>query len=339
MIATLSDAAGPPPRGTTEGAYVVPISQPRSGGLQDLPAYLRTLTGEVQVIVVDGSPSEVFASHAELLPDGIAHIPVDPGVATPMGKVGGVLTGLRHARAARVIIADDDVRYTVSNVRRMLALLDEYDVVRPQNYFSPTPWHALWDGSRSLLNRAVGGGDWPGTLGVRRQLLLSAGGYRGDVMFENLELVRTVLAAGGRELVAGDLYIARRPPSAQHFWNQRVRQAYDELARPWRMALFLAVLPLLAVTTAMAGWAVPVIVAGLAIAVAEGGRRRYAGTPYFPRLTSAFAPIWLVERGVSAWLALGRRFLRGGIMYRGQRLRAAASSEAELRSAPRAGVA
>ncbi|HEV1998756.1 MAG TPA: glycosyltransferase family 2 protein, partial [Candidatus Dormibacteraeota bacterium] len=310
----MSTASGQPPRRISSGAYVLPISHPRAGRLADLPAYLQSLIGEVQVIVVDGSSPEVFASHAALLPGSVTHIPVDAGQATSMGKVGGVVTGVRHATSGRVIIADDDVRYTVSNVRRMLALLDVCDVVRPQNYFKPTPWHALWDGSRSLLNRAIGGGDWPGTLGVRRQAFLEAGGYRGDVMFENLELVRTIQAAGGRELVARDLYIARRPPSTRHFWSQRIRQAYDELARPPRMAFFLALLPALALGIAAGGWMVPAAAALLAIAIAEAGRRRAGGAPYFPVCASALAPLWLLERGVTSWLALGSRVFLGGVL-------------------------
>jgi hypothetical protein len=337
MIARLSIGEGQPPRRITSGAYVLPLSRPSAGTLDDLPEYLATLLGEVQLIVVDGSAPEVFAAHAAQLPDGVIHIPVDPGLETAMGKVGGVLTGLRHATCGRVIIADDDVRYTVSNVRRMLALLDGNDVVRPQNYFRPTPWHALWDGSRSLVNRALGGGDWPGTLGVRRNAVVDAGGYRGDVMFENLELVRTIRAAGGRELVARDLHIARRPPSVRHFWSQRTRQAYDEFARPWRLAFFLSLLPLLALGWFVAGWVVPVFAALTAIGVAEAGRRRDGGRHHFPFLTSLFAPAWIIERGVTSWLALGCRVFLGGIPYRGGRLRAAATPEGRLRDAAGAG--
>jgi hypothetical protein len=283
------------------------------------------------VIVVDGSPSDVFEGHAALLPPEVTHIPVDPALVTRMGKVGAVLTGMRRAGCERVVIADDDVRYDAGTLRRVLARLDDYDVVRPQNYFEPAPWHALWDSSRSLLNRAVGGGDWPGTLAVRRRAVLDAGGYRGDVMFENLELVRTVEAAGGRELVARDLHVARRPPTVRQFLGQRVRQAYDELARPPRALFFLAFLPALALATAMLGWVALVVVAGAAIAVAEAGRRRDDGRRHFGPAATLLAPAWLLERGVTMWLALGCRVFLGGVPYRGARLRAAATPVRELR--------
>ncbi len=92
------------------------------------------------------------------------------------------------------------MRYDDKSLAQTVAALATADVVRPQNYFEPLPWHARWDSGRMLLNR-ISGGDWPGTLGVRRSRLQATGGYDGSVMFENLELVRTVLASGGRECV------------------------------------------------------------------------------------------------------------------------------------------
>jgi hypothetical protein len=324
------DTSGP--TRPSPGTYVLPLARERAGTLEDLPAYLRAISREVDVIVVDGSPEEVFAAHAEELGAPLRHVPVDPALRTRMGKVGGVLTGLRLAHGERVVIADDDVRYEVGNLRCVLARLDDCEVVRPQNYFSPAPWHALWDGSRSLINRALGGGDWPGTLAVRRRFLLDAGGYRGDVMFENLEMVRTIRAAGGREQLANDLYVARRPPSARQFLGQRVRQAYDELARPPRALLFLALLPVLTALTVVLGWPVPAAAALLAVGIAEVGRRRGLGAQHFPALTSMFAPLWLLERAVTMWLAVGCRVFLGGVPYRGGRLRDAASSKRSLRA-------
>ena len=171
----------------------------------ELTPYLRRLGRLVDdVVVVDGSAPDVYARHAAAWAGLVRH--VRPEDETPMGKVGGVLTGVRHARHEYVVIADDDVRYDGAALRRVVTLLDEAEVVRPQNVFRPRPWHARWDTGRTLLNRLTGG-DWPGTLAVRRSALAATGGYRGDVLFENLELVRTVRAAGGREAVPLDLFV------------------------------------------------------------------------------------------------------------------------------------
>jgi len=49
----------------------------------------------------------------------------------------------------------------------------------------------------------------PGTLGVCRSVLLAAGGYSGEVLFENPEMARTIRAAGRCEAVPPDLVAAR----------------------------------------------------------------------------------------------------------------------------------
>ena len=175
-------------------SYVLPIAA-STPQLRALSGYLHRLGRMIDdVIVVDGSAPEIFAVHAHAWAGIVRHIP--PGVRTTNGKVGGVMTGVTAAKHEAIIIGDDDVRYRRAALDRMVAALENFSVVRPQNLFRPMPWHARWDTARSLLSRLVGG-DWPGTLGVRRSVLLDAGGYSGDVLFENLELVRTIETAGG----------------------------------------------------------------------------------------------------------------------------------------------
>ena len=310
-------------------SYILPIRATASQAASDLADYVRWLAKRGEVIVVDGSAAGVFAAHVAAWGSIARHVP--PELATPMGKVGGVLTGVRLATHDRLVIADDDVRYDDATLQRVVRALDDADVVRPQNYFDPMPWHAQWDTGRTLLNRMTGG-DWPGTLGVRRSVLMRTNGYDGRAMFENLELVRTVLAAGGREAVLLDAFVARRPSSVRHFFSQRVRQAYDELARPARLASQLAVLPVALLLGATVGsW--PLVVACGAIAgVAELGRRRAGGRHVFPASASLFAPAWLAERAVCSWLAVGARVVLGGIPYRGTILRHAATPMRVLRS-------
>lgn len=309
-------------------SYVLPLKATKPVDAELAP-YLRRLAWLIDdIVVVDGSGDDVFDRHAAAWGGTVRH--VRPEVHTAMGKVGGVLTGLRLARHERVVIADDDVRYGAASLRRVVSLLGGAEVVRPQNVFRPRPWHARWDTGRSLLNR-VGGGDWPGTLAVRRSALQATGGYRGDVLFENLELVRTVRAAGGREVVALDLFVQRRPPSTRHFLSQRVRQAYDEWARPGRFAAQLATLPLSTALVLGGGWA-PLVAAVVGIvALAEGGRRRGGGQRAFEPTAALWAPLWVAERSVTSWLALATRLVMGGVPYRGGRLREAATPRDELR--------
>jgi hypothetical protein len=306
-------------------SYVLPLCSERP--CAELSSYLAWLATRADVIVVDGSEPRVFNRHADWWSTTVRHLPVAPHHRTPMGKVGGVLTGLDHARCDGVVIADDDVRYDETGLEKMERLLERAEVVRPQNVFTEWPWHAWWDTGRTLLARASGG-DWPGTLGVRRDALAHSAGYRGDVLFENLELVRTVRALGGREHVALDLVVDRIPPTSRHFLSQRTRQAYDEFARPIRLAAALSILP------AVAFGGRRVVAALLAGTLLAGvvGRRRAGGASYYPAAAVLAAPLWLGERSVTAWLALGSRAFFGGIRYGAGRLRCAASSERALRA-------
>jgi hypothetical protein len=233
-------------------------------------------------------------------------------------------------RTAKAVIADDDVRYDPFALRRLVALLDDAGVVRPQNVFNPAPWHAVLDTGRTLIARATGG-DWPGTLGIRMDAYARLGAYDGSVLFENLELVRTLRAGGASELVAYDLFVARRPPTVHHFLSQRVRQAYDEFARPGRLAAQLALAPVLALATMRCGGRAAAGFAVAAIALAEIGRARGGARRVFPPHTAMFAPLWVLERAVTSWCALALRLSRGGVRYSHGRLRVAANPERALR--------
>ncbi|MEV4483659.1 glycosyltransferase [Micromonospora coxensis] len=310
--------------------YVLPLRWSDDTGLAELTGYLRRLSRLVDVTVVDGSPPQVHDRHAATWQGVVRHLPVDPALRGINGKVLGVLTGVAAARHEHVVIADDDVRYDEPALRAVHRLLDEFDLVRPQNYFDPLPWHAWWDTGRTLLNRALAA-DWPGTLAVRRSTFRVMGGYDPDVLFENLELVRTVRAYGGTESAPAWLFVRRLPPTAAHFRGQRVRQAYDDLAQPGRLLVSLAVLPGVAVALAARRPGLLLTAATTAVAVAEVGRRRGGGTRVFPARTSLAAPVWLLERGLCSWLAVGGRLLRGGVRYAGRRIRRPAHSTRVLR--------
>lgn len=312
-----------------DAGYVLPIRRDVPAD-RELAEYLRWLGDRIETVVVDGSPPAVFAAHAAQWPNTIRHERVDEARRCANGKVAGVLTGLDRVQADRVVIADDDVRYDDVSLRTVVALLAEHDLVRPQNYFDPLPWHAAWDSGRTLLNRAVAA-DFPGTLGVRKAVLERTGGYDGDVLFENLELIRTIEAAGGRTTAPLDLYVRRLPPTAEHFWGQRVRQAYDEIARPYRMALELSVAPLAIAAARQRRWGRIAVGVAAVIGTAEVGRRRAGGTAVFPGRASAAAPLWVAERAVCSWLALGNRVLRGGVPYAGGVVRRPATPPSELR--------
>lgn len=317
-------------------SYVIPLRRWEPADPDPLAEYLRWLAARADIVVADGSTAALFARHRETWGHLVRHVPVDPALVTANGKVGGVLTGVRLARHEKVVIADDDVRYDHAALNAMAALLERHDLVRPQNYFAPLTWPARWDTTRTLLNRALGQ-DFPGTLGIRRSTLTTLGGYDGDVVFENLELLRTVEVAGGRVAACPWLYVRRLPPPAAHFGRQQVRYAYESLAQPKRMALELGVVPGIAalLRTGRHRMLAGCVVA--TVAVAEAGRRRAGGRSVFPASSSPLAPAWLAVRGASSWVALSLRVTRGGLAYADTRIRTAAHSKRALRGRGPAG--
>jgi len=296
--------------------YVIPDRWDTDEDLHEFTAYLRQLSEVVDVTVVDGCDDELFAAHNLAWPPRVRRL--RPGGWPGRNrKVANVVTGVQTARHKLVIIADDDVRYRTEQLQQITAILLENpaDLVRPQNVFSSAPWHARWDTARTLFNRAFGA-DYPGTFAMRRSTFLRMGGYDGDVLFENLQMIRTFYPAGAVEVIAKDLFIIRRPPTAARFFDQRIRQAYDDFAQPARLVVEAAWLPAIPVACRRP-WT---LCGGMlaAVLVAETGRRRNNGTTAFPP-NSGWAPVWVLERAVCVWIALLLR-LAGGVRYRGTRI-------------------
>ncbi|HEX6153853.1 MAG TPA: hypothetical protein VFZ19_10065, partial [Solirubrobacterales bacterium] len=67
------------------------------------------------------------------------------------------------------------------------------------------------------------------------------------------------------------------------------------------------------------------------VAAAERGRRRAGGAGVFPASSSLLAPVWILERGVCAWLAVLQRLRFGGVRYGDSVIPVAAHSERQLR--------
>ena len=91
------------------------------------------------------------------------------------------------------------------------------------------------------------------------------------------------------------------------------------------MLTWLSLLPLVICLTARLGWSALGAVIVTAVAVAETGRRVGGGARVFPATATLLAPVWLLERGLSAWLAVAARVFLGGIPYHGRVLTRAAT--------------
>lgn len=306
--------------------YLLPIRRVRASAdeMADFAAYFRLLASAgCEVLVVDGSPAEVFDEHDRAWRAHARHVKVDPQYRYLNGKVNGIHTGVDLATCERIVVGDDDIRYTAANIDRMCRLLDQHEMVRPQNYLSPLPWWARMEAARMLLNRAIlRTGDYPGTCGFRRSTMLRVGHYDGDVLFDNEEIVRHFALRGADICNALDFFILKRPPRLSKWWEQRPRQAYEDFVMRAKTAFFLALLPVGLALAVLAGAKAAAIYAGIvaacSILLALRGRRA-GGQRFFPAWLSLYAPLWMLERSLSVYWALYWRVVHGGYPF-GDRL-------------------
>src|ERR671921_466088 len=95
--------------------YLLPIRRVRASReeMTDFALYFQLLSrANCEVLVVDGSPSEVFAEHDDAWRGLCRHVKVNSKYAYLNGKVNGVHTGVDLACCEKIVLADDDIRYT-----------------------------------------------------------------------------------------------------------------------------------------------------------------------------------------------------------------------------------
>ena len=302
--------------------YLLPIRRATFSPTEarELAVYFGTLNdADCDVLVIDGSPSPVFQQHDDAWHSVCRHEQVDRSFGYLNDKVNGIHTGVRLAAAEKIVLADDDIRYNAAEIERVCELLDNFDVVRPQNYLAPLPWWAWMEAARMLINRAtLRTGDYPGTCAFRRSAMLHVGPYDGDVLFDNEEIIRHFARAGATISYATNLFVRKRPPSFRKWIEQRPRQAYEDFGLRAKTALFLS-LPMLAIWIAAFGWKSFVTsflcLAIAAVLLAAAGRFRGAASAYFPIFVCFFAPLWILERSASTYWALYWHFARGGYPF------------------------
>src|SRR3954452_20470239 len=113
--------------------YLLPIRRTNFSASEanELADYFRILNrAGCEVLVVDGSPSPVFKQHDECWRGVCRHERVDRSFGFLNDKVNGIHTGVRLAITEKIILADDDIRYTVAEIDRVCELLVDFEVVR-----------------------------------------------------------------------------------------------------------------------------------------------------------------------------------------------------------------
>ena len=261
-------------------------------------------------------PPERWARHVRVLTP-------DPRWRGPNGKVGGAMTGIRAARHERVVLADDDVRYDGDQLAAVVRALHDADLVLPQNHPTAFPWWAWWESGRMLLNRALAT-DWPGTCALRRSTMLARAAGRPTPCTRTSRWRARSRPSGGGWPTGPTCSCPgtrrRSGTSCASGCGRRTRTGPSPPLRrwgwpshrsPWRCC---AADPHARRRGRGASWRWP-----------RRGAAARAAARAFPPHTPLAAPLWVLERGVCAWLALLRARAVGPV-YHGRRMPLAAHS-------------
>jgi hypothetical protein len=287
-------------------SYVVSLERAAAGidEIRSLAAYLSSLAvADCDIVVLDGSPGELFDEHHRVLRWVGRHLAVPAGADR-------VRFATEVAACEKVIVAGGQVRYTRADLDRMCALLESHEVVEPQDYFDPLPWWGGIDAGRMLVHRGIEPyPDHGATFGFRRSALR---GLRGLDLERGDDHVRRLASHGAEVFSANDVFIQREPPALGDWLRERPRQADDDFSLPVKSAFFFAFLPMTLILALLGGLRIATGYAG-AVAFAStvlALRGRIGAAPFFPLRTCLFAPLWVLERSLSVYWALFRK-MRG----------------------------
>jgi len=299
-----------PPAARRLCSYVVVLDEPRMSvdDVRDFAAYLSGVgVAGCEVIVVDDTAA--FAQHRRVLRWVGQHVAPLPRHRALNGAVDPLRAAVDVASCEKVIVASPRVRYAPQLVDRLCSLLDQHEVVEPQDYFDPLPWWGGIDAGRMLLHRGIEPlPDHGSTFAFRR------GAIRGLCSLEALDFpgddcVRRLQEQGAEILSATDLFVRCEPPQVSDWIRERPRLAGDDFVMPVKTAFFFALLPLLALLASFGGARLATSYGGALLlgSVALALRGRAGASPFFPLRACLYAPLWVLERSVSVYWALLRK--------------------------------
>src|SRR5687768_16032958 len=108
-------------RNMTRCTYLLPIRRASFSASEtaEFAEYFRTLRDAgCDLLVMDGSPAQVFQQHHEAWHSLSRHEKVDRSFGYLNDKVNGIHTGVNLARSEKIILGDDDIRYAPPQIDR-----------------------------------------------------------------------------------------------------------------------------------------------------------------------------------------------------------------------------
>ncbi|HEY6844332.1 MAG TPA: hypothetical protein VI391_09200 [Thermoanaerobaculia bacterium] len=295
------------------GSYVVLLDGPSRtpDELRDLAAYLSEIAlSDFEVVVVDASQQPDLDRNRQVLRWVSRHLAARPQHFTAFGIVDPVRTALDVASCERIVVADANVRYDLDALDQLALLLELHEVVEPQDYFDPMPWWGGIEAGRILVYRSVASAPDHGvTFGFQKRAIR---GLR-SLDHANDDCVRRLASQGAEVFSAVKVFVRRLPPALSHWLRNLPRQAEQEFAIPAKAALFFMLLPIAIALVLIAGTSIAGSFLGTIafVSIALAVRGRIGASRFFPLRACFFAPLWILQRSLSVYLALVWRF-RGG---------------------------
>lgn len=253
-----------------------------------------------EVIVVDGSPLEVYAAHEGAWYSLCRHVKVDSKYHSPDFQVNSFYTGAVLAGCQKVIAAADNIRYTADDILRMCELLERFELVRPQNYLYPLSWWSKVESVSILVNRTIfPGGDSPETFGFLAPAFRRACNGRERNLENPDDITRQLIARRARVCYALDFLIRKNSPAFKEWCSSCFRNTYRSFNFSLRSFTFILIVPLgialgIFSSTEHLMFYVAAILLNL-FTITFLGRFR-GGSRFFPLRLPLFSPVWLIER-------------------------------------------
>lgn len=314
---------------TSECTVVVPVRTTSCTGLSDLVAcYVKAVEEAcfpIDVLLIDNSPDDVAAVLRDRCLDtrlGYAFLPHNDRVSKNQ-KMDAVWYGLSLATTEKVILLDDDVRPTATNIELLCADLDQYSFVKCiVDVAAPTVLDRIDLAGIYAYNRLSRYGQSWANISFRKSVLLRRGFPLRDVLYDELAIEKRF--RGHSELFYRDAppLFVKPNRGLRLFLNQRRRYAYENIGMPFRFAADLCVLPGLTMIGRLVGLPAALLVGTLITLVVMWASWTYEKR--LPQRSSGgrvwpFAAAWYWFYPFFSWVALAC-FVTGGVAFQHKRI-------------------
>ncbi|MGE5403022.1 MAG: hypothetical protein ACM3S2_21690 [Ignavibacteriales bacterium] len=277
--------------------------------IQELAGYFRMLNSlGCEVLVVDSSPLDVFAGFEGAWYYLCRHVKVDSRFHYLSDKLNSICTGADLATCEKIIVAEDDVRYSPADILRMCEMLEDFDLVRPQNYISPLQWWSRMESVHTLMNRAVfPGGDYSNTLAFLNTAFKKHCHFGKSSYYDSDDIIMQFALRRAKICYALDFLILKKSPSLSCWRDQMFQNIFDNFDFSLRTVLLLLLIPVGILLALFAGpktaliYSTAVILSS--ITVAFMGRHR-GGRQFYPIGLLVYAPLWLLDVVINNYRAL-----------------------------------